>query len=166
VTFALKFLTFVHVVISLAGIATGFVVVYGLLTAKRLDGWTATFLTTTVLTSVTGFFFPFHGLTPGQALGVLSLISLALTILARYRQQMRGAWRTVYVIGALISLYFNVFVLVVQLFQKVPALAALAPTQAETPFVVVQAVVLAFFVVTATACLIRFRGEAVSTGVE
>ncbi|HWB09750.1 MAG TPA: hypothetical protein VG826_11010 [Pirellulales bacterium] len=165
-TFAVTMLTFVHVVISLAGIATGFVVVYGLLTARRLDGWTATFLATTVLTSVTGFFFPFHGFTPGQALGVLALLALALALVARYRRQMIGAWRTVYVISAVVSLYFNVFVLVVQLFQKVPALAALAPTQSEMPFIVVQGLVLATFVVTTTACVIRFRGEAVDAGLD
>jgi hypothetical protein len=162
-TFVVTMLTFVHVVLSLAGIATGLVVAYGFLAARRLDGWTAAFLSTTALTSVTGFFFPFHGFTPGLALGVLSLLSLAVATVARYRQEMVGLWRTVYVISAMISLYFNVFVLAVQLFQKVPALAALAPTQSETPFVMVQAVLLGLFVATTAASMIRFRSEAIGT---
>ncbi|HEV3339729.1 MAG TPA: hypothetical protein VG125_05215 [Pirellulales bacterium] len=153
-------LTFTHVVLSLAGIASGLVVVFGLLTAKRLDGWTTVFLSTTTLTSLTGFLFPIHGFTPGLAVGVLSLVVLTVAIVARYCRQMAGWWRPIYVVSAVISLYLNVFVLVAQLFMKVPALTALAPTQSEPPFLVAQTVVLALFVAIGIGSVIRFRGEA------
>src|SRR5438477_12073222 len=102
--------TFVHVLISLVGIGSGFVVIFGLLAGKRLDGWTALFLATTVLTSVTGFFFPFHGVTPAIVVGIISLVVLAIGIYARYLRKLAGAWRKTYVITALLALYFNVFV--------------------------------------------------------
>src|SRR5258708_29945627 len=102
--------TFFHVVLSLVGIASGFVVVYGLLNSKRFDGWTAVFLATTVATSVTGFMFPFHQFLPSHAVGILSLIVLAIAILARYRFHLLGGWGRTYVITAAIALYFNVFV--------------------------------------------------------
>src|SRR5713226_279196 len=127
--FGMTTLTFVHVVLSLIGIFSGIVVAYGLLTGKRLDGWTAVFLATTVATSVTGFLFPFHRFTPAHGLGILSMIVLAIAILARYRFRLAGGWRRTYVVSAAIALYFNVFVLIVQMFQKVPVLKALAPTQ-------------------------------------
>jgi hypothetical protein len=149
--------TLVHVAISLVGILSGLVVVYGLLTAKRLDGWTALFLVTTVATSVTGFFFPFNGVTPGIVLGILSLVVLAIAIYARYSRQLAGGWRRTYVISSIIALYFNVFVLVAQLFQKVPALHALAPTQKEPPFAVSQLVVMALFIAVGIASAKRFR---------
>jgi hypothetical protein len=134
--FGMTILTFVRVVLSLIGILSGFVVVFGLLNAYRLDGWTALFILTTFLTSVTGFFFPFHGFTPALGVGIVSLFVLALAIYARYARHMAGGWRSTYVISAMTALYFNVFVLVVQLFMKVPALKALAPTQSEPPFAV------------------------------
>jgi hypothetical protein len=149
--------TLVHVAISLVGILSGLVVAYGLLTAKRLDGWTALFLVTTVATSVTGFFFPFNGVTPGIVLGILSLVVLAIAIYARYSRQLAGGWRRTYVISSIIALYFNVFVLVAQLFQKVPALHALAPTQKEPPFAVSQLVVMALFIAVGIASAKRFR---------
>lgn len=152
--------TLTHVAISLVGIGSGFVVLYGLLTAKRLDNWTALFLVTTVLTSVTGFLFPATHFTPGHAVGILSLLTLSVAIFARYGRHLAGAWRTTYVISALIALYFNVFVLVAQSFQKVPALATLAPTQSEPPFLVAQLVVLALFIAAGIVATIRFRGEA------
>src|SRR5215207_4585675 len=127
--FDLETFTLIHVVISLVGIGSGFVVVYGLLTGRRLRGWTALFLATTVATSVTGFGFPAERLLPAHKVGVVSLAVLALAILARYAFRMAGAWRWIYVVGAVVSLYLNVFVGVVQAFQKVPALKALAPTQ-------------------------------------
>lgn len=159
-SFALTALTFTHVVISLAGIATGFVVVFGLLTAKRLDGWTAVFLTTTVLTSLTGFLFPIHGFTPGIAVGILSMVALTIAIVARYLRHLIRGWRAVYVLAAVIALYFNLFVLVFQLFLKVPALTALAPTQSEPPFVAAQTAVLVVFFAIGIASVIRFRVEA------
>jgi hypothetical protein len=153
-------LTFVHVLLSLAGIASGVIVALGMLASKRLDGLTAVFLATTVLTSVTGFFFPYEGFKPSYVVGVLSLIVLAIAIFARYSRHSAGGWRRTYVITSVIALYLNVFVLVVQLFEKVPALKAMAPTQSEPPFKLAQLVVLALFVMLGTFAAIRFRVEA------
>src|SRR5947209_13844929 len=153
-TMILHVYTIIHVLISLMGIFTGFVVLFGLLAGKRLDGWTRWFLITTVLTSVTGFFFPFHGFTPAITLGIMSLIVLAVAIFARYPRQLAGAWRWIYVVTAVIALYFNVFVCVVQSFEKITALHALAPTQTEQPFKLTQLFVLAIFVVLAIAATI------------
>jgi len=123
----LQIYTIIHTLISLVAIFTGFVVLFGLLSGKRLDGWTKWFLITAVATTVTGFFFPFHGFTPAIGLGLISLPILALTLYARYPKSLAGAWRLIYVLGAVISLYFNVFVGVVQSFEKIPALDAMAP---------------------------------------
>ena len=155
--FGMTTFSIVHVVLSLIGIFSGFVVVFGLLTAKRLDGWTALFLMSTVATSVTGFLFPFDRFLPSHAVGILSLIVLAVALLARYARHLAGAWRWVYVVTAVIALYLNVFVLIGQLFLKVPALKAIAPTQSELPFVLAQIVVLSLFVAVAIAAAIRFR---------
>src|SRR5213078_3290045 len=143
--------TIIHVLISLVGIFTGLIVLFGMLAGKRLDGWTKRFLITTVATSVTGFFFPFHGFTPAIALGIMSLIVLAVAIFARYPRQLAGHWRWIFVVCAVIALYFNVFVGIVQSFEKIPALKAMAPTQTEPPFKLTQLVVLAFFIVFAIA---------------
>jgi len=153
----LRAYTIIHTLISLIGIFTGLIVLFGLLAGKRLDGWTKWFLITTVLTSVTGFFFPFHGFTPAIALGIMSLIVLAVAIFARYSRQLAGHWRWIYVVTAVIALYFNVFVLVVQAFEKIPALHAMAPTQTEPPFKLTQLVVLAIFVLLGIIAAIRFR---------
>src|SRR2546430_5613406 len=155
----LEIYTLLHVIISLIGIFSGLVVLFGLLSAKHLDGWTKWFLITAVLTTVTGFFFPFHGFTPAIGLGIISLPFLALTIFARYPKQLAGAWRWIYVVGAVICLYFNLFVLVVQSFEKIPALHALAPTQNESPFKLTQLVVLIVSVLLCIVGLIRFRPE-------
>jgi len=152
-------LTLVHVVISLAGIFSGLVVLFGLLSGKRLDGWTAFFLATTVATSVTGFFFPVHHFMPSHAVGIISLLVLAVAIYARYGRQLSGPWRKIYVVGAVLALYLNVFVGVVQAFLKVPALKVIAPTQTEPPFKVTQLLVLALFVAFAVVAAIRFRNE-------
>jgi hypothetical protein len=152
-------LTFVHVLLSLIGIFSGFVVLSGLLSANRHDRSTAVFLITTVLTSVTGFLFPFHRLLPSHVLGILSLIALALAIPALYMCRLAGAWRATYVITAMISLYFNVFVLIAQLFMKVPALKALAPTQSEPPFLVTQVAVMVLFVVLTIFAVRNFRAQ-------
>lgn len=149
--------TIIHVLISLIGIFTGLVVLVGMLAGKRLDGWTKWFLAATVLTSVTGFFFPFHGFTPAIGLGIISLIVLAVAICARYPRQLAGAWRWIYVVTAVIALYFNVFVGVVQSFEKIPALHALAPTQTEPPFKITQLAVLALFVLLGIFAVMRFR---------
>ncbi len=129
----LKTFTLIHVAISLLAIASGFVVLFGLIAGRRLNVWTAAFLATTIATSVTGFGFPIKGVTPGIVLGVISLVVLAIALYARYVGQLVGAWRPVYVITAVLALYLNVFVLIVQSFQKVPALKAMAPTQSEHP---------------------------------
>jgi hypothetical protein len=155
----LQALTIIHTLISLIAIFTGFVVLFGLLGGNRLDGWTKWFLITAVATTVTGFFFPFHGPTPAFKLGIISAFVLAITIYARYPRQLAGAWRWIYVVGAVISLYFNVFVLVVQSFEKIPALQALAPTQTEQPFKLTQLVVLVLFILLGIFAAIRFRPE-------
>ncbi|HEX9445503.1 MAG TPA: hypothetical protein VGA73_15385 [Candidatus Binatia bacterium] len=155
--------TLVHVVLSLIGIFSGAVVLLGMLGGKRLDGWTATFLATTVLTSVTGFGFPFDHLLPSHKVGILSLAVLAVAILTRYAFHLVGAWRWIYVITAALALYLNVFVGVVQAFLKVPALRALAPTGTEPPFVAAEAAVLALFVALAVAAAIKFRPPTIRT---
>jgi hypothetical protein len=159
----LQIYTIIHTLISLVTIFTGLVVVFGMLGGDRLDGWTKWFLVTAVATTVTGFFFPFHGFRPAIGLGIISLPFLALTIFARYPKHLAGPWRWIYVIGAVICLYFNLFVAVVQAFEKIPALNALAPTQTEPPFKLTQLFVLAIFVVLAIAATIRFRIEPIRT---
>jgi hypothetical protein len=149
--------TLVHVVLSLVGIAAGLVVLFGMFGSKSLDGWTALFLATTVLTSVTGFFFPTDKVLPSHIVGVISLVFLAAAILALYVYHLAGSWRWIYVVGAVVALYLNVFVGVVQAFQKLPLLASLAPTQSEPPFVVAQSVVLVVFVVLAIVAVRSFR---------
>jgi hypothetical protein len=150
----------IHVLISLVGIASGFVVLFGLIAGKRLDGWTALFLATTVLTSVTGFFLPAHKILPSHIIGAISLVVLAISIYARYSRRLLGASRTTYVVTATVALYFNVFVLVFQSFLKVPSLKALAPTQSEPPFAIAQGTVLVLFVVLGTIAVKKFRTEA------
>ena len=151
--------TIIHTLISLVGIFTGLIVLFGLLATKRLDGWTKWFLITTVATSVTGFGFPLHHFGAPHVVGVISLIVLAGAIFARYGRQLAGFWRWIYVVTAMIALYLNVFVGVVQAFQKIPALNAMAPTQTEPPFKLTQLVVLALFIVLTIVATIRFRPE-------
>jgi hypothetical protein len=153
--------TLFHVVISLVGIASGLIVAYGLLGGKRFDTWTAIFLLFTVLTSVTGFLFPISHLTPGLVVGIISLVVLAFAILARYALHLNGIWRVAYVISAILALYLNVFVLVAQLFLKVPALKALAPTGKEPPFLIAQLTVMAAFVVLTVLAAKRFHAQPV-----
>ena len=148
-----------HVVISLIAIASGAVVLFGMLGGKRPDGWTALFLATTVLTSVTGFFFHSASFGPPQVVGVISLVILAVAIPALYAFHLAGFWRLVYIVGAVMALYLNVFVAVVQAFQKLPFLQPLAPTQSEPPFLVAQLVVLAMFVALGIAAVKRFHPD-------
>ncbi len=155
----LQIYTLIHTLISLVAIFTGLVVVVGMLGGKRLDVWTKWFLITAVATTITGFFFPFHGFTPAIGLGIISLPFLALTIFARYAKHLVGPWRWIYVIGAVICLYFNFFVLVVQSFEKIPALHAMAPTQTESPFKLTQLIVLLLSIVLAIVAVIRFHPE-------
>jgi len=155
--------TLFHVILSLAGILAGFVVVLGFLSDKRLDGWTAVFICTTALTSLTGYLFPFHKVLPSHILGALSLIALAIAIYARYQKHLDGGWRKSYVVSSVVALYFNVFVLIAQLYMKVPALKAIAPTQTEAPFKITQLTALVFFVVLGVLCTVRFRDERLRT---
>jgi hypothetical protein len=149
--------TLIHVLISLLAIASGAIVMYGFLKNQRLDRWTAVFLTTTALTSITGFLFPITGATPAIKLGIISLVVLVVTIVTRYPLHL--AWRKTYVITVCAALYFNVFVLVVQSFQKVSALRELAPTQTEPPFAIAQIFVLVMFVVLTVFAVKKFRVE-------
>ncbi len=149
--------TIVHVIISLVGIGSGLIVLFGLLNGRLLSPWNGLFLLTTVLTSVTGFFFPYTKITPGIILGVLSLITLAIALFALYARHLSGGWRRTYAVTALIALYFNVFVLVAQLFEKVPAIHALAPTQTEPPFKIAQLLLLILAIVLITLAAKRFR---------
>jgi Zn-dependent protease with chaperone function len=146
-----------HVVVSLIGIATGLVVLVGLIANKRLEGLTLIFLATTLATSVTGFFFPVQQILPSHIVGAISIVVLALAIVAGYGKHLTGSWRWIYVVTAVTALYLNVFVLVVQLFLKVEALAVLAPNQNEPPFLIAQGAVLAAFVLAGIVSVLRFR---------
>lgn len=149
--------TLIHVIISLIGIAAGLIAMVGLLISKPLPGWTALFLATTVLTSATGFLFPFFQLLPSHIVSIISLVLLAVAVVALYVGRLAGPWRSAYVVTAMLSLYLNVFVLIVQLFQKVTVLRDLAPNQNEPPFLAVQGAALLFFVVVIIAALRRYR---------
>jgi len=154
---SLENFTILHVIISLVAIVSGLVVLVGMLRVSRLPGWTALFLATTILTSVTGFMFPISGVTPAIVLGLISIVILVIALAALYLKQLSGAWRWIYVTTALAALYFNVFVLIVQAFQKVPALQKLAPTQSEPPFQIAQGVTLLAIVILGTMAVRRFR---------
>jgi magnesium-transporting ATPase (P-type) len=154
---SLSTFTTLHVAISLIGIGTGFVAAFGMIGARRLPLWTEVFLSTTALTSITGFFFPFKGITPGIVIGILSLVVLAVAAVARYARGLAGAWRGTYVISAMLALYFNFFVLIVQSFEKAPALKALAATQGAAPFKVTQLVTLIVFATLTTLAMRRFH---------
>lgn len=149
--------TLVHVLISLVGIATGLIVMAGMWSSNRMPGMTATFLITTILTSVTGFMFPFKAFGPPHAVGVISLVVLVFTLLGLYKFRLAGRWRAIYVWTAVFALYLNVFVLVVQMFQKIPALNELAPKGNEPPFAVTHAIVLVLFVVAGWRALKAFH---------
>jgi hypothetical protein len=156
-------LTLVHTIISIVAIATGLVVVGGLIAGVRIDGWTGIFLLTTVLTSVSGFFFPFTQLLASHWVGIISLIILPFVIAARYWKELRGAWRGIYVVGTVLVLYLNFFILNVQLFRRIPALIVAAPKQTEPPFVLTQLLVLVLFAWLGFAAFRRFRPQVVVT---
>jgi hypothetical protein len=149
--------TVLHVVITLVAIGSGLIVVGGIFASHKLPVTTALFLFTTALTSVTGFLFPIHGFTPALGVGIVACVILAVALFALYKEHLVGAWRWIYVITAVASLYLNVFVLVVQSFVKVSALNALAPTQSEPPFAITQAVVLAIFILIALITVVKFH---------
>lgn len=147
---------FVHTIVSLIAIVTGFVVLAGLFKAERLEGWTAWFLILSVATSLTGVTLPAEKFLPSHAVAIIALVVLLFTVAAKYTFNMHGVWRRIYVIGAVISLYLNVFVLIAQAFQKVPALKALAPTGSEPAFAIVQGIVLVGFIVKGYLAVRRF----------
>jgi hypothetical protein len=154
--------TLVHVIISLIAIVAGIIAMFGMLGSNRMPGMTAIFLLTTILTNATGFLFPFEGFKPSYVIAGLSLVLLAIACLALYGMKLAGAWRWIYVVTALLSLYFNVFVLVIQSFLKIPALAAVAPGNPPSGpiFAVVQGIVLLFFVLMIIGAVRRFRPAA------
>jgi hypothetical protein len=156
---SLSAFTTLHVIISLIAIVSGIIVMFGLLNSRRLSGWTAIFLLFTILTSVTGFLFPFDKLLPSHMIGILSLVLLAIACIALYGMKLSGAWRWIYVLTAMVSLYLNVFVLVIQAFLKVGPLHALAPSNppSEPPFAILQGIVLVFFVIVIIGAIRRFR---------
>jgi hypothetical protein len=156
---SLSTFTMLHVIISLIGIVSGFVVLFELFGSSRIPGLTALFLLTTILTSATGFLFPFEKLLPSHIVGTLSLVLLAIACVALYVMNLAGAWRWIYVLTAMVALYLNVFVLVIQSFLKIGPLHALAPSvpPSEPPFAVVQGIVLVFFVVAIFGAARRFR---------
>jgi hypothetical protein len=150
-------LVLIHTAISLVAILAGFIVLYGLFKSDRMQGTTLLFLILSIATSVTGFFFQRDHVMASHVVGIVALIVLAATTFALYVKRMSGFWRGVYVFGAVLSLYLNVFVLVVQSFQKVPALNALAPTGSEPPFAIAQGIVLVLFIIAGVYALKRFR---------
>jgi hypothetical protein len=156
---SLSMFTTVHVIISLIAIVSGIIVMFGLLGSSRMPGLTAIFLLFTILTSATGFLFPFEKLLPSHIIAILSLVLLAIACVALYGMKLSGAWRWIYVLTAMISLYFNVFVLVIQSFLKIPALTALAPGNPPSgpAFAVIQGIVLLFFVVVIIGAMRRYR---------
>ena len=154
---SLETFTLVHVLISLVGIGAGFGVLFGLLHSVPSGGWTMLFQASTVLTSVTGFMFPFASFLPSHAVGAISVVLLAIALYALYGRHLAGAWRPVYVITALLALYLNVFVLVVQLFLRIPGMHTLEPNGSEPPFAITQGIVLLFFVVLIATAVRRFR---------
>src|SRR5260221_14100512 len=151
--------TTLHVVISLIAIVAGIIVMFGMLGSNRMPALTAIFLLFTILTSATGFLFPFEKLLPSHMIGILSLVLLVIACFALYVMRLSGAWRWIYAVTALLSLYFNVFVLVIQSFLKVPALAAVAPGNPPSGpvFAVVQGIVLVFFVLMIIGAWRRFK---------
>ena len=156
---ALQYFTLIHVLISIAGIAAGFGLLAGLVAGKLFPRWAVVFLAATIATSVTGFFFPFHGVTPGIAVGVISLLALTVACYALYVRRLNGVWRRAFVITAVLSLYLNAFVLVVQTFQKNPALVEIAPELTAPPLAITQAAVLGVFVWLGTIAVRRFRAD-------
>jgi hypothetical protein len=156
---SLSTFTLLHVAISLIGIVSGLVVMFGLLSSDRRPGWTALFLLTTILTSVTGFGFPFTQLLPSHIVGIISLVLLAVAVVALYVGRLSGSWRWIYVVTAMTALYLNIFVLVIQSFLKIGPLHALAPSvpPSEPPFAVVQGVVFVVFLVVIIGAVRRFR---------
>jgi hypothetical protein len=151
--------TYLHVFMSLIGIGAGIFIIFGLLTSRRLSILTSLFLITTVLTSLTGFLYPFNGMTPGIVLGILSMIALILAIVGLYVRKLAGAWRGIYVVSVIVAFYFNFFVLVAQAFDKVPVLHAVAPSQKSPGFMITQLAVLLIFILLTVRAVKKFHPE-------
>jgi hypothetical protein len=149
--------TVFHLIISMIAIALGFIVAGGILASNRLPGWTAWFLVLTILTSATGFLFPFTKILPSHVVAIISLVLLAVAVYALYGKGLAGIWRTAYVVTAMLALWFNVFVLIAQSFQKVALLNVYAPTGSEPPFAITQGIVLLFFIFTIVLGIRRFK---------
>jgi hypothetical protein len=150
----------VHTLLSLVAIVAGFAVLFGLFDSRRREGWAAIFLATAALTSATGFGFAFTTFRPSHWIGAIALVLLVPTILAFYLFRLAGVWRLIYTVGAVANLFFLVFVLIAQLFLKIPSLHALAPTQSEPAFAITQLAVTVIFVFLAILTAIRFRPAA------
>jgi len=161
--FGITTFTLIHVVLSLVGIIAGLVVAGGLVAGTRLDRWAVVFLATTIATSATGFGFPFVAFLASHAVGIVSLVVLPVVIVAHYVKRFAGAWRATYAVGVVLATYLNAFVLVAQLFRRIPALIVAAPTQSEPPFAITQGLVLALFVWLAVAAVKGFRAERAGT---
>jgi hypothetical protein len=156
----LALFTRLHVAISVIAIAAGLITVRGMLAARVFRVVTGLFLITTMLTSLTGFLFPFHGVTPGIVIGILSVILLLAAILALYTFHLAGAWRWVYVVCSVVALWFNVFIFIVQSFENIPGLHALAPTQSEPPFKIAQLLFLVIFALLGFFAVRKFHPDA------
>lgn len=155
----LQTFTLIHVIISLLAIASGFVAIFGMIAGRRMSGWVGFFLLTTIATSVTGFGFPFTKVTPGIIVGVISLLLLTIAVVALYLRHLAGPWRWIYIVTAVAALWFNVFVLIVQSFQKIAFLSALAPTQSEPPFQIAQGVALVLLIALGVAAVRKFHPQ-------
>src|ERR1700754_4230054 len=153
---SLQAFTVFHLILSMIGIAFGFIVAGGILASNKLPGWTALFLLTTILTNATGFLFPFTKLLPSHIVAIISLVLLAVALYALYGKDLSGVWRTVYIVTAMLALWFNVFVLIAQSFQKVALLNVFAPTGTEPPFAITQGVVLVFSIFAIVVGIRRF----------
>lgn len=151
--------TTLHTILSLVGIAAGLIALFGMLGGRLLKGWTWLFLFTTVLTSVTGYGFPVTGIMPSHIFGAISLVVLAAALYALYGKRLSGAWRWIYIVTAVIALYLNSFVGVVQAFQKIPSLHTFAPTQSEPPFQIAQLATLLIFLVCGFLAIRKFHPE-------
>jgi hypothetical protein len=159
---SLSTFTTVHVIISLIAIVSGIIVMFGVLGSSRMPAMTAIFLLFTILTSATGFLIPpllSEKLLPSHMIGILSLVLLLIACIALYVMKLSGPWRWIYAVTAMISLYLNIFVLIIQAFLKVPALTAVAPGNPPSGpvFAVIQGVVLVFFILVIIGAVRRFR---------
>ena len=150
-------LTLFHVIVSLIAIVSGIGVAYGLIVSRRYERCTFVYMVSTIVTLLTGFFFPYHGFTPAIGIGILCTLIFIPTAIARYTFHMNGIWRPVFIVGSLVLFFFNSLVLIVQSFQKIPALNAFAPNGNEPPIMVAQAALLVVFLIVGFFSVRRFH---------